>query len=112
MPQNNHYEQEKASQEKSDRAPFQSLGETILGMLNVRTKLKLWWIWRQARMTKTNWRTTLVGVLNAVVAVSTAVIAELDDDPNTVANWSVAISAIITAVAFFFAADAADVKSK
>ena len=36
---------------------------------------------------KGSWRTTLLGIVTILSAISTAAKAELDDDPATSANW-------------------------
>jgi hypothetical protein len=53
-----------------------------------------------------SWKTSLMGVGSAVVAVWSLVVAPmLDSDPATVANWGAAIAAVVAAVGLLMARD-------
>jgi len=55
----------------------------------------------------TNWKTTAVGILTAAVAWGNAIIAQIDGNTATVADWNLAVVATMAAVGFIFAKDAA-----
>lgn len=52
-----------------------------------------------------SWKTTLSGVAGILGLLGTALAAQFDNDPNTVAQWSVVIPAIITSAGLLFARD-------
>lgn len=54
---------------------------------------------------KKSWKTTTAGVLSAIIAIGTAVLAMIDDDPSTVADWTVVAASVVTAIGFFTAKD-------
>ena len=53
-----------------------------------------------------NWKTTAAAIGAAVAAIGTAVNAEFDGDPSTVANWMEVITVAIFAAGLLFARDA------
>lgn len=59
-----------------------------------------------------SWRTTLAGVLTAAIAVFAVVAAFLDNDPNTVPQWDIAIAAVIAGAGLVFARDNAVTSEK
>lgn len=54
---------------------------------------------------KSSWKTTVAGIGAVLGLVGTALAAQFDNDPETVANWSVVIPAVIAAVGLIFARD-------
>lgn len=52
-----------------------------------------------------NWKTTIVGVATIMVAVGMAAIAVLDNDPETVFNYTNLIAEITAGIALIKAAD-------
>jgi hypothetical protein len=53
-----------------------------------------------------SWKTTAAGISGILGLLATALAAQLDNDPATVANWGVVIPAIITSAGLLFARDA------
>jgi Flp pilus assembly protein protease CpaA len=53
-----------------------------------------------------NWKTTVAGILTAVIALSSAVKAMIDGDPLTNPDWPVVIGAITVAIGLLLAKDA------
>lgn len=45
-----------------------------------------------------SWRTTTLGILTALIALSSAVVAEIDDKPETRADWPLVLAAISSAL--------------
>ena len=52
-----------------------------------------------------SWKTSTAGVAAIVAAIATAVSAQFDNDPTTVANWGVVITTIIAGVGLLAARD-------
>jgi len=53
-----------------------------------------------------SWKTSLAGILSAVVAaLSLVAIPMLDSDPASVPNWGAAIAAVVAAVGLLMARD-------
>lgn len=52
-----------------------------------------------------SWKTTVAGVLVAVVAWSNLAIAILDSNPSTVPNWDSAIALTIAAIGLLYSKD-------
>ena len=52
-----------------------------------------------------NWKTSVAGILSALVAWANATVAVLDGLDSTRPDWNVAVVATIAAVAFIFAKD-------
>jgi len=52
-----------------------------------------------------SWKTTVAGILAALVLVAGQAQALLDDDPETVVNWNIVVGAIVTAVGLLMARD-------
>lgn len=52
-----------------------------------------------------SWKTTAAGISGIVGLLATALAAQFDSDPATVANWPVVIPAIITSAGLLFARD-------
>lgn len=57
-------------------------------------------------MAMMNWKTTLSGLIGAVVVVGAEVQKFLDNDIATQPDWNVVIGAVVLAVGLFFARDA------
>ncbi len=57
-----------------------------------------------------HWKTTTVGVLAALVAVATALIAEWDGTPETKADWGTTLAVVLAAIGLGSAADARRIK--
>ena len=55
-----------------------------------------------------SWKTTAVAVAAAIGAVLAAVVAILDDDPSTVADWGIVAALGATAIGMFFAKDSSE----
>ena len=53
-----------------------------------------------------SWKTTTAAIAAAVSAIGAAVNAELDNDPETVANWMEVATVVIFAFGLLFARDA------
>lgn len=53
-----------------------------------------------------NWKTTTAAIAAAVAAIGSAVAAQFDSDPATVANWSEVVTVVIFAVGLVMARDA------
>jgi len=53
----------------------------------------------------TSWKTTGLGIGTILAAVGTALVAALDGDPATTANWPVVIAAVTSGVGLMFARD-------
>ena len=53
-----------------------------------------------------NWKTTLSGLIGAVVVVGAEVQKFLDNDVATQPDWNVVIGAVVLAIGLFFARDA------
>lgn len=53
-----------------------------------------------------SWKTTLSGIAGIVGLIGTALAAQFDNDPATVAQWSVVIPTVITSAGLLFARDA------
>ena len=56
-------------------------------------------------MKKKSWKTTVLGIASALVAIGNAAIAYLDGDPATTVDMGVTIAAIMAALGCFFARD-------
>ena len=56
-------------------------------------------------MKSKSWKTTVAGIAAIIAAISTAVAAQLDDDPNTVPNWGLVIPAIAAGAGLVAARD-------
>lgn len=52
-----------------------------------------------------NWKTSLMGLLTIVSAVSAAMLAALDNDPMTNPNWAVVASAFTSGLGLLLAKD-------
>ena len=52
-----------------------------------------------------SWKTTVAGVLTAIIPVLNAVQAFIDGDPATVPDWGLAIAAVTAGLGLFFARD-------
>ncbi len=52
-----------------------------------------------------SWKTTVAGVLTALLPVLNAVLAFLDNDPATVPDWGLAVAAITAGLGLIFARD-------
>ena len=52
-----------------------------------------------------SWKTTVAGVLTALLPVLNAVQAFLDNDPLTVPDWGLAVAAITAGLGLIFARD-------
>jgi len=52
-----------------------------------------------------SWRTTVTGVLSIVAALATVLMAELDGDPTTMADWGTAAAAVIAGIGLLAARD-------
>lgn len=50
-------------------------------------------------------KTTIAGIIAALIPVLAALSAFLDDDPATIPNWTAAFSAVGVAFGFLFARD-------
>ena len=57
-------------------------------------------------MAMMNWKTTLSGLIGAVVVVGAEVQKFLDNDIATQPDWNVVIGAVVLAIGLFFARDA------
>jgi hypothetical protein len=53
-----------------------------------------------------SWKTTLSGIAGAIGLIATALAAQFDNDPNTVAQWSIVVPTLITSLGLLFARDA------
>tara|TARA_R100001594_G_scaffold149966_1_gene209416 strand:+ start:11223 stop:11426 length:204 start_codon:yes stop_codon:yes gene_type:complete len=53
-----------------------------------------------------NWKTTLSGLIGALVVVGAEVQKFLDNDVATQPDWNVVIGAVVLAIGLFFARDA------
>lgn len=53
-----------------------------------------------------SWETTAMGIGGALVAVGNALVAQFDGDPATVANWGVAVTALLIGAGLVRARDA------
>lgn len=58
-----------------------------------------------------SWKTTAIGLLTFGVALGGALIAQLDETPETVPNWDAVVNAGIAALALLMARDA-DISSE
>ena len=58
------------------------------------------------RVATRNWRTTLAGVIAAVLAIGDGVMKLIDSDPLTNPDYQLIIAATIAAVGLMFARDA------
>lgn len=54
---------------------------------------------------KKSWKTTVAGIGAILAAIGTALHAQFDIDPATVADWSLVISTTIAGVGLLFARD-------
>jgi hypothetical protein len=52
-----------------------------------------------------SWKTTVAGVLTALLPVLNAVSAFLDNDPLTIPDWGLAIAAVTAGLGLIFARD-------
>ncbi len=52
-----------------------------------------------------SWKTSLSGIAGIVGLIATGLSAQFDNDPATVAQWSIIIPAIIPAIGMLFARD-------
>lgn len=52
-----------------------------------------------------SWRTTTAGIGAILIAVGSALGAQFDNDPATVADWGAVIAAVIAGVGLLFARD-------
>jgi len=52
---------------------------------------------------KTSWKRVASSISGIIGLLATGVAAQFDDDPATVANWSIIVPAVITAVTLLFA---------
>lgn len=52
-----------------------------------------------------SWKTTVAGVLTAIIPVLNAVQAFIDGDPATVPDWGLAIAAVTAGLGLIFARD-------
>jgi len=53
----------------------------------------------------TSWKTTTAGVGAILIAVGSALSAQFDNDPTSVADWGAVIAAVIAGVGLLFARD-------
>ena len=65
-------------------------------------------LWKNASVST---KTTVMGVLGFVVALLTAIMAQIDGDPSTTANWSAVMALLFTMLGLSQARDA-DKKSE
>lgn len=52
-----------------------------------------------------SWRTTTAGIGAILIAIGSALGAQFDNDPATVADWGAVIAAVIAGVGLLFARD-------
>lgn len=52
-----------------------------------------------------SWKTTVTGIAAIVVAIGSALIATLDSDPATVADWGAVVAAVLAGVGLMAARD-------
>jgi hypothetical protein len=52
-----------------------------------------------------SWKTTVTGIAAIVVAIGSALIATLDSDPATVADWGAVVAAVLAGVGLVAARD-------
>jgi len=52
-----------------------------------------------------SWRTTTAGIGAILIAVGSALGAQFDNDPATVADWGAVIAAVIAGIGLLFARD-------
>lgn len=52
-----------------------------------------------------SWRTTTAGIGAILIAVGSALGAQFDSDPATVADWGAVIAAVIAGIGLLFARD-------
>jgi len=53
----------------------------------------------------TSWKTTTAGIGAILIAVGSALSAQFDNDPTSVADWGAVIAAVIAGVGLLFARD-------
>lgn len=56
-------------------------------------------------MKSSSWKTTVAGIAAILAAISTAVAAQFDADPNTVPNWGVVVTAVCAGAGLLAARD-------
>lgn len=56
-------------------------------------------------MAKKSWKTTLAGIAGVVGLIGSALAAQFDGNPETVAQWEVVIPAALAAFGLLFARD-------
>jgi hypothetical protein len=52
-----------------------------------------------------SWKTTVTGIAAIIVAIGSALIATLDSDPATVADWGAVVAAVLAGVGLVAARD-------
>jgi len=53
----------------------------------------------------TSWKTSAAGIGAILIAVGSAVSAQFDSDPATVADWGAVVAAILAGIGLLFARD-------
>lgn len=53
----------------------------------------------------TSWKTTFAGVGAILIAVGSALSAQFDNDPTSIADWGAVIAAVVAGIGLVFARD-------
>ena len=52
-----------------------------------------------------SWRTTAAGISAILIAVGSAMSAQFDNDPTSIADWGAVVAAVIAGIGLLFARD-------